>query len=178
MFEGSYEFGKRNAYGVSYYKNGNKQYEGFWRSDAYINYGKLYHDNGSLHLEGYFSNNCQNFKGSKYNLNEIEIYKGEMVNHKPLENYNNNPNKLANFPPNMLHLNLNYKAEGEGQSYYISRNNSNETKKVIRYQGIWESDLYNEYGIQYHENGAMRYKGGFRNGKYYGFGEKYDYSGA
>lgn len=155
-FEGTYEFGKRNGYGVSYYKNANKSYEGFWKADIYANFGKLYYESGILSLEGYFSNNRKNFKGIKYNIHGGKIYEGEMLNYKVSDS---------------SMLIQNYKSENEGTSYYVKTG-------TIKYHGYWDNDLYHDFGTLYHENAEVKYQGSFKFGKFHGRGQKYDYSGS
>lgn len=65
----------KTGYGISYYSDGSKKYEGIWIDDNYSE-GKLFNSDETLVMEGIFNDGC--FIGIKYSNNGKKNYEGSM----------------------------------------------------------------------------------------------------
>lgn len=163
IYEGSMHFNKYDGYGILYYVNGVKRFEGEWvmgikrkgafystdgellydgdcKDDIYDGYGKSY-DHGILQYYGYFKNGIKRY-GTFYDKKGIILYYGSCVDnvyHGYGELYDNDYLCYSgNFIDGLR--------SGRGVSYYDNNNPS--------FIGTW-SDNIMEYGILLESSGNV-----------------------
>ncbi len=148
--------------GISFYKNGNKRYEGNWKEGKAHGKGIRYYENGNKYFEGDFKNGEANGKGIKFNEKGNKIYEGEWK-----EGVEEGEGK-AYFENGILCYEGEWKKgipDGKGISYFIYGN--------IFYEGEYKNGKENGKGIIYDEFGNKRYEGDLKNGKEDGKGNGY-----
>lgn len=55
-YTGNVQYGKNEGYGTSYYSNGVKAYEGYWKNDMREGAGTSFYDDGTIQYKGNFVN--------------------------------------------------------------------------------------------------------------------------
>ena len=148
--------------GISFYKNGNKRYEGNWKEGKANGKGIRYYENGNKYYEGDFKNGEANGKGLKYDEKGKKKYEGDWK-----EGFEEGEGKEF-FENGVLCYEGEWKKgkpDGKGVSYFIYGN--------IFYKGDWKKGKEEGKGRIYDEYGNKRYEGEFKNGKENGKGTGY-----
>ena len=148
--------------GISFYKNGNKRYEGNWKEGKAHGKGIRYYENGKKYYEGDFKNGEANGKGIKFNEIGNKIYDGDWK-----EGVEEGEGK-SYFENGILWYEGEWKKgipDGKGKSYFINGK--------IFYIGEWKKGKEDGKGIIYEEFGNKRYEGDLKNGKEDGKGIGY-----
>ncbi len=113
--------------GILYYKNGNKNYEGWWKKDKPDDKGILYYKNGNKKYEGDCKEGKAEGKGILYYKNGNKRYEGDWEEDKPYGKgilYDEKGNKRYEGDCK------DSKAEGKGIKYFKNGNK--------RYEGDWK----------------------------------------
>jgi antitoxin component YwqK of YwqJK toxin-antitoxin module len=82
MYSGAFKDNKKQGEGVSFHKNGFKNYSGNFYNDLMDGFGHLYDRNGNLKYIGNFRQNQKDGDGQYYFYNKCLCYEGSYKNDK------------------------------------------------------------------------------------------------
>lgn len=196
MYEGNVsDGGVKEGFGVFYWENGNKKYQGEFVQDQYCNDGDvaaiLFYENGEKEYEGSFKDNQKNGQGVSYVVNENGeyhlVYKGNFENDLPNgegkfyytkeQSVNPELQKLADDNNEDPTSGLSVKYHGQvkdgieaemGTMFFASGK--------IMYEGIFVAGIWEGAGKQFYETEKLKYEGPFIAGKFDGSGGKLYYA--
>jgi antitoxin component YwqK of YwqJK toxin-antitoxin module len=139
MYSGAFKNNKKQGQGVSFHKNGFKNYSGNFYNDLMNGFGHLYDRNGNLKYIGNFRQNQKDGEGQYYFYNKCLCYEGSYKNDKrsgygDLYDFHSKLTYCGNFENDVK--------QGSGISY------SFDTGTVI-YKGNYSQDQRNGYGTVY-----------------------------
>ena len=195
LYEGEYLNGKRNGKGIEFDYGGNIEYEGEYLNGKRNGYGKEYFY-GQIIFEGEYLNgnklkgkgydyndynkgkliyeiNNENGKGKEYDIGGLLIFEGEYLNGERNGKGREYDNSSLIFEGEFLKG----KRHGKGKDYF---NGVKWNGKGYDFEGKNKYELINGKAcsvIEYDNNGQLRYKGEYLNGKRNGKGKEYDNNG-
>lgn len=137
-YKGYWKEGKKNGYGYTFDKNGNKIYSGHWKDNSPNGKGILFYEKNKIKYSGYFKDNFYSGEGRLYNKDGNLLYKGNFLNSK----YNgkgilyntNNSKKYDGFW-------VNNERDGMGKEYDYKGN--------LIYEGEFKNNKRNGYGYKF-----------------------------
>ena len=158
---------KAEDYGILYYYNRFKSYEGYWQNGKAHGYGTRYNTSEKRMYEGLFENGRYHGKGITYDTETGgKIYDGLFKKGQPSGSgtcYYPNGNKQYEgfFKESALH----------GMGYAYHENGS------VLYGGMWKEGDRHGFGRLFHSNGFIWYEGIWKNGLMDGQGTLFDREG-
>ena len=143
IFEGEYLNNKKNGYGIEFYENGQKKFEGVYKN-GYKIYGKGFdiNNNEILKIE-------KDGKGKEYYDNKQIQFKGEYINGKRWNGIGYNYKGKKKFE--IKH--------GKGFGIIF------DFKGKLNFKGTYFNGEKNELGFEYDENELLIFEGYYTNGK-------------
>ena len=163
--------GEPHGYGIAYYRNGNKLYEGYFLNGNMDGKGILYDEDGKTKIyEG-------EFKNDKFEGNGIKYYKGKKSISGKFSNNAPNGECILYYETGQIQFKGIYK---DGEPVYGQKFDKSGVKIC---EGSYKNYKLNGLGILYYydikyeyQKKNKKYEGNFLNGKYDGKGIEYDES--
>ena len=166
-YEGQFQNGKYNGFGILYYSSGGKLLEAYWKDGQAHGYGTQYNENGNIKYQGKYCQGKFFAKGTLYHQNGQKFFEGNF--------------KEGESDGYGISYSSDEKIEYEGywsngmKHGYGTFNDSDGQK---HYEGNFVNDLKNGYGKQYYCDGSTRiYEGNFLKNDWDGYGSRYDING-
>jgi len=183
IYEGNFNKNLRHGFGTFIIEEIHFKYIGEFTNDFIQGLGKMYF-NETLIKKGTFIRDPLNDIGVSYNNGQMKT----IFNEENLDGYVLTTNGKGILISNeslslgrrkgeiiLYHENGKELYKGQINDYYIVNGNGTEFYENggIRYKGGFKNNLYHGYGHFYNKNGTLKYNGSFSEGNYHGKGTYY-----